>query len=622
MHKQFLVAIICVFTLWISSVNAQQSEKKKITGIDDLPRHTYKIAGTLTELITDERMFEPFAAEVRANIEKDLAAYEIMDETTLKDFYGVLVNLDMLAGYYDAALEKIARIRELEDKTAEKLTANLIDESIIKARVDLATDKASQQRFVQYLTEKVKELPWEVVQDRIEAKKGDLDIFGKNVLLGLIQSQYESGVEQSHQIGGDIAFEIIGARYLIEMVLPLKEQIVEVLDRYISENRVIKPDIWGERNVDLSRVPNLHPVIIAVWDTGVDTSVFPDRLFVNNKETINGKDDDENGYIDDVHGIAYTLDMDKTYEILYPIEHPESLSEKEEMIKGLNDIQAAVASPEAAALKQRLAAMNPEDVKPFIEEVMQFALYLHGTYTAGLAVESNPYARILVARLTDDYRMIPPAETIGKAKKRAEMVRDVIEYFKSNSVRVVNMSWTGTLRARESNLEVNAIGKDAEERARLAREMFDIEKAALFDAMKNASEILFVTSAGNEDDDVAFEDHYPNAFDLSNLLVVGAVDQSGDETSFTSFGVTVDVYANGFEVESYIPGGEKLPASGTSASAPNATNLAAKLLAVEPLLTPEQVIALIIEGADRNKNGRLLINPKRSVALLRAENRR
>jgi subtilisin family serine protease len=199
------------------------------------------------------------------------------------------------------------------------------------------------------------------------------------------------------------------------------------------------------------------------------------------------------------------------------------------------------------------------------------------------------------------------------------MCQEVIEYFKANGVRVVNMSWTVTLRSRESNLEVNAIGKDAEDRAKLAREMFDIEKDALFYAMKNAPEILFVTSAGNENDDVAFEDHYPNSFDLSNLLVVGAVDQSGDETSFTSFGATVDVYANGFEVESYIPGGEKLPGSGTSASSPNAANLAAKLFALQPSLTPSEVIALIKDGAEPNAEGLLLINPKKSAELLKGQ---
>lgn len=57
--------------------------------------------------------------------------------------------------------------------------------------------------------------------------------------------------------------------------------------------------------------------------------------------------------------------------------------------------------------------------------------------------------------------------------------------------------------------------------------------------------------------------------------------------------------------------------SGTSMAAPNVTNLAAKLLALDPTLTPEQVINLILLGADTSENGRIhLIHPKRSVEML------
>jgi len=617
MRKRYLFVITCLLVVVISSINAQQSEKKKVAGIDDLPRHTYKISSTLTELITNEKLFTPFASEVRANIESDLEKHDIKDKTTLKKLYGVLVTLDILAAEYDRARAGIARIRDLEDKAADKLTARLIDEAIINAGIETR----NEQNFSQYLMQAMEQLPWEVVQDRIEAMKGELDMFSRNILLGMIQSQYEPGVEESHQIGNDIAFEMIDAYFLLAIVLPCKDSISEVLDRYIVANRLEMQDIWETRKVDLSQIPGLNPVTIAIWDTGVDTSIFQDRLFVNHKENINNKDDDGNGYIDDVHGIAYTLDLEKTSEMLYPLEHPENMRERKDLIKGLNDIQAAVNSPEAASLKKRLAVMNPEDVKPFIEQIVQFALYMHGTYTAGLAVEANPYARILIARLTDDYRLVPLPATIEKSRKWAIVLQDVVRYFKTNGVRVVNMSWTGRLRTKENNLEVNAMGKDAEERARMAREMFDIEKDALYEAMKNAPGILFVTSAGNEDDDVAFEDHYPNAFDLPNILVVGAVDQAGRETSFTSFGKTVDVYANGFEVESYIPGGEKLPASGTSAASPNAANLAAKLLVIEPALTPAEVIDLIIQGADQNESGRLLINSVRSLEILKNRQR-
>ena len=71
------------------------------------------------------------------------------------------------------------------------------------------------------------------------------------------------------------------------------------------------------------------------------------------------------------------------------------------------------------------------------------------------------------------------------------------------------------------------------------------------------------------------------------------VDIAGEETSFTSFGENVAVHANGFEVESYLPGGDKIEFSGTSMASPNVANLAAKLFAVDPSLTCSEVMDYI-----------------------------
>jgi subtilisin family serine protease len=127
-----------------------------------------------------------------------------------------------------------------------------------------------------------------------------------------------------------------------------------------------------------------------------------------------------------------------------------------------------------------------------------------------------------------------------------------------------------------------------------------------------------VTSAGNSDNDVRFDEFYPSSYDYPNQLSVGAVDAAGDETSFTSLG-KVDIYANGFEVESFVPGGDRIPFNGTSMSSPQVSNLAGKLLAVAPQLSTAELRALIIEGADvrelPSRNIRLM-NPKRSFELL------
>jgi subtilisin family serine protease len=225
----------------------------------------------------------------------------------------------------------------------------------------------------------------------------------------------------------------------------------------------------------------------------------------------------------------------------------------------------------------------------------------------------------MCARITFDYHPIPKPLTIELAKRHAKSYLKTTQYFQDHDVRVVNMSWGWTFKEIESGLEANGVGESAEARAELARQIIDILSQGLEKAMAKTPGILYVAAAGNEDSDVEFNVVIPSNFELPNLLVVGAVDQAGDRTSFTSMGDNVVVYANGFEVDSYVPGGRRMAMSGTSMSSPNAANLAAKLITLDPTLTPEKTIALIKEGADslEDRQDLKLMNPKRSVELLK-----
>ena len=67
------------------------------------------------------------------------------------------------------------------------------------------------------------------------------------------------------------------------------------------------------------------------------------------------------------------------------------------------------------------------------------------------------------------------------------------------------------------------------------------------------------------------------------------------------------------EVESYVPGGDRIKFSGTSMASPQVVNLAAKLWAVNPKLTVQQVKDIIIGTATKSDEGILLINPAGAV---------
>ncbi|MBN2560742.1 MAG: S8 family serine peptidase [Phycisphaerae bacterium] len=600
-------------------------KKIQITRLDDLPQHTYPFSGKVADLARSDAQIAELAAKVRADIEADLATYEIGDATTLQNMHGTLLSINLLEGNHEAALALIDQIRRLEKKEAKKLTTGLTTEAMIAARREVgetAKMSAYRQAFGNQLADRVAKLPWDIVQDEIQQRKGRIEILSEKLLLGVIQAQLEPVIAQTGELNADQTANVIGMHFTLKELLPLKQQIITVYQGLIDTNKSVKPDIWAERSVTLSEGDRLTPVLVAVWDSGTDGAVFADRLFVNPGETMDGKDDDGNGYVDDVHGIAFDIHARRSTGVLCPLgDAAERMPQVMKHMKGFMDIQAAVDSPEASALKQHVSSLDPADVGGFIEDLRLAGDYAHGTHVAGIIAAGNPFVRLLIARLSYDYRMVPVARTVEWGERDAAKCRDTVEYFKLHGVRLVNMSWGEAQQDAEDSLGPNGIGKDAEERREIARKVFALQKEGLHEAIAGAPDILFVCAAGNADNDVEFDQYIPSSFDLPNLLTIGAVDQAGDATSFTSFGRTVQVYANGFEVDSYVPGGERMKMSGTSMASPNAANLAAKLLAIDPSLTPPQVIELMKEGADKKTAGKtsfLLLNPKRTVELLKS----
>ena len=206
------------------------------------------------------------------------------------------------------------------------------------------------------------------------------------------------------------------------------------------------------------------------------------------------------------------------------------------------------------------------------------------------------------------------------AEKFKQDFQQIGDYFNTNHVRVVNMSWGDDVGEFEQWLSKTSSEKDPAVRKQQAQAVFKIWREAIENAIRSAPNTLFVCAAGNSNSNAEFLGDAPASLHLPNLIAVGAVDQAGEETSFTSYGDTVVVDADGYEVESYVPGGTKLRLSGTSMASPNVVNLAAKLIALDPSLTPQQTIALIEKGADKSADGRRnLINPKATVALLKQQ---
>lgn len=587
-----------------------QPPKKKITRAADVPEFQYSINGKVEDLIRSEQAFRPFAAQVRKNVESVLRDYEIDDAATKRGLLATLVALDILEGHDDAARARLDEIQALEEKPAAKALSGLMTRAILDAHRESGDRNSPAYRRAVYaaVTRALDGLPFDVVQNDLKSTKAGIEIASEALLIGQVQAGLDPVVEKTGGLSSDLAHALPGLRLMLVERIPLKDTLNEALGAYLSAHAKEKKDIWAAREVTLAAGGKYQPVNVAVWDSGVDLAIFRDRVLKNSA----GQPE----------VLAYDIDSRKTTGNLYPLDAAQlrRFSEAKREMKGLSDLQANLESPEATELKQALAKLKPDQVKPFIEELNLFGIYAHGTHVAGILTAGNPYARLVAGRITFDWKMIPdPCPSRAQTDRDAAAAQDYVDFFKRNNVRVVNMSWGGSVKDYEDGMEKCAMGKDVEERKKTAREWFEIEKNALQNAMLSAPEILFVAAAGNSNGDSSFAEAIPAALKVPNLLTVGAVDKAGDEASFTSYGPTVVVDANGYEVESYIPGGDRLKMSGTSMASPNVANLAAKILVVNPKLTPPQVIDIIRKTAEKTADGRRnLIDPKKAVAAAQA----
>jgi len=591
--------------------SAQTSPEKIASTEADLPRFSFPVDGDVQHLVDmPTKQFLQFASPIRSGVDTTLADYEIQDHAAHRKLLQARLNFEILAGENAAALQTLEQVRSLEDKPVARLAIGINEEAIAQARlasVDPAFKgcpagyRAAYQKIVQAL-------PWSVTGDYLKEQNSFAGLMSKPLFAGITESELGPTLAKEHAINLDGAERLVEMRMMIDYALPCKQQTIDVMTAYIKSHDVARPDIWPSREAVLPPTNKLTPVNVGIWDSGIDTKLFPGLLF-----------DDATADPRDLHGIAFDLLSHPTHGELMPLS-PQEVKDYPDLVSAMQavgDIQSGNDTPAATAFKQKTAAMTPQQMRSFYDEMGIVDGYSHGTHVAGIAARGNPAIRLSYVRVTYDNGNphMPPTDQL--VKEETNRYAEAVQWFRNHHIRVVNMSWWDTPSNYEKDLAANGIGKDAAERQQLARHYFEMERDGLLAALNSAPEILFVTIAGNNNADNAFEEVIPSSFRLPNLIVAGAVDSAGDETSFTSYGDNVSVHANGQAVESVIPGGAKVKMSGTSMAAPQVTNLAAKLLAIDPKLSPSQLIDLIRSGADTSQDGRRhLINPKRSVELL------
>jgi hypothetical protein len=571
--------------------------KTVITSQEQLPRRTITLAKLPSEYLTAPRAeLLALAAQLEQNARADLAAYDIQDAATMRAYLGTLLTLAQFRGDWAAVPGLVGQLQALQDKPGPRATTGVL------AR--LVADQQSGQKDTAWVRAEVEKrygaLNWADAGDQIKSTKGQFELLNPALLRGAFEQQLDVAAKNMKLVVPEgLVGTIVSARVQLELLFPLKDALVgglqAVVDRHASEVAA-KPDLWTPRQFALPATAKATPVGVGIWDSGVDLKLFKPTA-------VPGLAMDDDGRLN-------------RSDLLRPLgDAAPRWPQLRQLVKGSMDLRAALDTDDARRLKQVVGSLKAEQTRAFQEDISLASVYIHGTHVAGIAVDGNPFARVHAATMLYNVSTVPTLPTEERSRRWAAAFKASVDGFKEQKLRVVNMSWRYGVGSIEGALTWHNVGATAEERKQLARRLFAIERDALRDAIASAPEILFVAGSGNEDNSADFAEYIPAGLQLPNLITVGAVDKAGDETSFSTFGKTVVVHANGFEVDSVLPGGDRMKLSGTSMASPQVTNLAAKLFALKPELSVAQVKDAILQGAEPRGKVRL-VHPRRSAGLL------
>lgn len=209
----------------------------------------------------------------------------------------------------------------------------------------------------------------------------------------------------------------------------------------------------------------------------------------------------------------------------------------------------------------------------------------HGTHVAGIVAAERKNSQGMDGIAANV--KIMSVRAVPDGDERDKDIAMAIRYAVDNGAQIVNMSF----------------GK-----------AYSPQKQWVDDAVRYAEQkgVLLVHAAGNDSKNTDEEPSFPSARYLqskdhaTNWLSIGANTTQRDATLpafFSNYGKkTVDIFAPGHEIYSLKPNNRYATNSGTSMAAPMVTGLAALIKSYYPALSPQQLIAIILEsGTDFKK---------------------
>ena len=378
------------------AIPAQAPAKHKVASASDLPRFSYPVSEPPSSLLmTSDETFNAFALKVMHDVDSVLNEYEIEDKATLRSLYALKADVQTLTNDNEGALATLKTLKSLQEKPEAQATSGMVDRPLLEARIATRSTagEALLQAFHSNFQKEVEALDWRIVQDRVKRTKGSFEVATPALILASEKEALDPAAQKSSTIDLDAAESLIADRDFIKVIYPVREQALSVLTTYVASHNVQKPNIWEAREVTLTAQQKLTPVRIGIWDSGVDTSLYPQQLFTDPAPGAHSP----HGLAYDVHGQLYNGDLQP----LTP-ELKQAFPKVVQLEQGLSDVYSGIDSPAGTEAKKTLGSMPPEQLAPFMKQINFLGQWMHGTHVAGIATRGNPAARIVVAQFYPD----------------------------------------------------------------------------------------------------------------------------------------------------------------------------------------------------------------------------
>lgn len=373
---------------------------------------------------------------------------------------------------------------------------------------------------------------------------------------------------------------------------------------------------WISLSLLMAVVGNANAAKIAVIDSGLDYKheMITSNLWTNANEIEDRRDNDGNGYQDDVHGWNFAEQNGNIIDYKY-------LGTFSPDCKKYFDIQGKYFLGQAT--ESEIAWLKEKVKEPaFISEMGKFGNFVHGTHVAGISIrdskneamgikliptEVKPFfdglAFTAKSNNVDRWELLQKAFD-ALATQQMALLSDIARFADYHKADIANGSFgTGFKQAKMiTDLAYRVIFFKKPEQA-------DSDKAAkmFIQALVNAGQkfvasapnTLFVFAAGN---DGMSNDEYgtsPANIKADNVITVGATYKNEFFAPFSNFGTKmVDIAAPGMLIDSAIPGNDYLKVSGTSQAAPLVANVAAKIKDANSKLTPSEIKKILLGTVD------------------------